>query len=82
MNSSFSSEVYSIDVGIETDSEMEWITPEMLLYEKNAQLTQPSTSSMQLATHTNQNYFDPQAYISSDSQVTRVFLFFSEILRF
>ncbi|VDK89321.1 unnamed protein product [Onchocerca ochengi] len=72
MNSSFSSEVYSIDVGVETDSEMEWITPEMLLYEKNAQLNaQPSTSSLQLPTHTNQNYFDPQIYVSSDSQCER-----------
>ncbi|EJD74574.1 hypothetical protein LOAG_18123 [Loa loa] len=68
MNSSFSSEVYSIDIGVETDSEMEWITPEMLLYE-NAQLNaQPSTSSVQPPTHTNQNYFDSQAYLSSDSQ--------------
>nr|CRZ24569.1 BMA-ACY-3 [Brugia malayi] len=71
MNSSFSSEVYSIDVGVETDSEMEWITPEMLLYEKNAEFannTQPSTSSVQLSAHVNENYFDSQAYISSDSQ--------------
>uniref|UniRef100_A0A0R3S6Z3 adenylate cyclase n=1 Tax=Elaeophora elaphi TaxID=1147741 RepID=A0A0R3S6Z3_9BILA len=69
MNSSFSSEVYSIDVGVETDSEMEWITPEMLLYEKNAQLnSQPSTSSVQLPIRTDQNCFDSQAYMSSDSQ--------------
>ncbi|CAG9539708.1 unnamed protein product [Cercopithifilaria johnstoni] len=69
MNSSFSSEVYSIDIGVETDSELEWITPEMLLYEKNAQLnTQPTTSSVQLPIHSNQNYYDSQIYISSDSQ--------------
>ncbi|MCP9258934.1 Adenylate/guanylate cyclase catalytic domain protein [Dirofilaria immitis] len=69
MNSSFSSEVYSIDIGVETDSEIEWITPEMLLYEKSAQLNaQPSTSSMQLPTNANHNYFYPQAYMSSDSQ--------------
>uniref|UniRef100_A0A915CN09 adenylate cyclase n=1 Tax=Ditylenchus dipsaci TaxID=166011 RepID=A0A915CN09_9BILA len=30
MNSSFSSEMYSIDVSVETDSEMEWITPDMI----------------------------------------------------
>lgn len=30
MHSSFSSELYSIDLSVETDSEMEWITPEML----------------------------------------------------
>jgi hypothetical protein len=34
MNSSFSSELYSIDVSVETDSEMEWITPEMLVYDR------------------------------------------------
>ncbi|VDM44890.1 unnamed protein product [Toxocara canis] len=43
MNSSFSSEVYSIDVGVETDSDMEWITPEMLMYERKPM---PSTSGM------------------------------------
>ena len=43
MNSSFDSEVYSVDVGVETDSEMEWITPEMLHYERR---DQPSTSAM------------------------------------
>ncbi|VDM97681.1 unnamed protein product [Thelazia callipaeda] len=49
MNSSVCSDVYSIDIGVETDSEMEWITPEMLIYEKNAQLQEhQSTSSMQV----------------------------------
>uniref|UniRef100_A0A158R3X7 adenylate cyclase n=1 Tax=Syphacia muris TaxID=451379 RepID=A0A158R3X7_9BILA len=44
LNSSFSSEIYSVDVGgVETDSEMEWITPEMLQYERR---DQPSTSAM------------------------------------
>ncbi|VDK48229.1 unnamed protein product [Anisakis simplex] len=43
MDSSFSSEVYSIDVGVETDSDMEWITPEMLMYEKKKS---PSKSSV------------------------------------
>ncbi|VDK51413.1 unnamed protein product [Gongylonema pulchrum] len=66
MNSSFSSEVYSIDVGVETDSEMEWITPEMLIYEKNAQLNaQASTSSMQLSTNASQNYTDSQSNYSA-----------------
>lgn len=30
MNSSFSSELYSIDLSVESDSEIEWITPEMI----------------------------------------------------
>lgn len=30
MNSSFSSEMFSIDVSVESDSEIEWITPEMI----------------------------------------------------
>lgn len=34
MNSSISSELYSIDLSVETDSEMEWITPEMLVYNR------------------------------------------------
>lgn len=81
MNSSFSSEVYSIDIGVETDSEMEWITPEMLLCENNTPElnTQPSTSSLQLATHANQNYSNSQSHVSSDSQVQFVthLLFFA-----
>uniref|UniRef100_A0AC34QHI1 Adenylate cyclase n=1 Tax=Panagrolaimus sp. JU765 TaxID=591449 RepID=A0AC34QHI1_9BILA len=34
MNSSMSSEMYSIDVSIESDSEIEWITPESMIYDK------------------------------------------------
>lgn len=34
MNSSMSSDMYSIDVSVESDSEIEWITPEALMYEK------------------------------------------------
>ncbi|CAD5215976.1 unnamed protein product [Bursaphelenchus okinawaensis] len=34
MNSSISSELYSIDMSVETDSDMEWITPEMIVYDK------------------------------------------------
>jgi hypothetical protein len=34
MNSSISSELYSIDLSVETDSEMEWVTPEMLVYDR------------------------------------------------
>lgn len=65
MNSSFSSEVYSVDVGgIETDSEMEWITPEMLHYERK---DQPSTSAM---------YSSEVIYIpTEDSEVLRYFIF-------
>lgn len=59
MNSSFSSEVYSIDVGIETDSEMEWITPEMLRYERRLV---PSTSGLYASectsTHTDNSEYE------------------------
>uniref|UniRef100_A0A914Z1K6 adenylate cyclase n=1 Tax=Panagrolaimus superbus TaxID=310955 RepID=A0A914Z1K6_9BILA len=34
MNSSMSSDMYSIDVSVESDSEIEWITPESIIYEK------------------------------------------------
>ena len=34
MNSSMSSDMYSIDISVESDSEIEWITPEALMYEK------------------------------------------------
>uniref|UniRef100_A0A7E4WD33 adenylate cyclase n=1 Tax=Panagrellus redivivus TaxID=6233 RepID=A0A7E4WD33_PANRE len=34
MNSSMSSDMYSIDVSVESDSEIEWITPEALMHEK------------------------------------------------
>ncbi|KAE9554247.1 hypothetical protein FO519_002546 [Halicephalobus sp. NKZ332] len=34
MNSSMSSDMYSIDISVESDSEIEWITPESLMYEK------------------------------------------------
>ncbi|MFH4977872.1 hypothetical protein AB6A40_004581 [Gnathostoma spinigerum] len=44
MESSFSSDVYSIDIGVETESDMEWITPEMLEYERHAAVA--STSAL------------------------------------
>lgn len=75
MNSSFTSEVYSIDVGVETDSDMEWITPEMMVFERNARLnSQPSTSSMQIAapSHFNNNFLD--------IQVSFLFFFFKSKL--
>ena len=34
MDSSISSELYSIDLSIETDSDMEWITPDALVYDR------------------------------------------------
>ncbi|KAI6188562.1 hypothetical protein M3Y98_00368000 [Aphelenchoides besseyi] len=43
MNSSMSSELYSIDLSVETDSEMEWVTPEMLVYDRMRQQRPPSS---------------------------------------
>uniref|UniRef100_A0AC34FBQ6 Guanylate cyclase domain-containing protein n=1 Tax=Panagrolaimus sp. ES5 TaxID=591445 RepID=A0AC34FBQ6_9BILA len=43
MNSSMSSEMYSIDVSVESDSEIEWITPESIIYEKLQNKQEPST---------------------------------------
>lgn len=34
MHSSMSSELYSVDLSVESDSDLEWITPEMLVYDK------------------------------------------------
>ncbi|CAD5221945.1 unnamed protein product [Bursaphelenchus xylophilus] len=45
MNSSISSELYSIDMSVETDSDMEWITPEMMLYDKANQNRPPASPS-------------------------------------
>ncbi|KAI6240019.1 hypothetical protein M3Y99_00485500 [Aphelenchoides fujianensis] len=47
MNSSMSSELYSIDLSVETDcSEMEWVTPEMVAYDR---MRQQRPSSQQQA---------------------------------
>ena len=38
MNSSISSDVFSIDISVESDSEIEWITPESHIYEKQQEM--------------------------------------------
>ncbi|VDN52065.1 unnamed protein product [Dracunculus medinensis] len=44
MNSSFTSEAYSLDIGVEVESDMEWITPEMILSDHRGEY--PSTSGI------------------------------------
>ncbi|KAK0417048.1 hypothetical protein QR680_012806 [Steinernema hermaphroditum] len=44
MTSSMASGLYSIDVGVETDTEMEWITPEMIALEGRRLLRRKSSS--------------------------------------
>jgi hypothetical protein len=77
MNSSMSSEMYSIDISVESDSEIEWITPESVIYEK-LQGKQTLSTSNDNSTKSSHESLGPSTSIAYKSDRVKQYSNFSE----
>jgi class 3 adenylate cyclase len=79
MNSSMSSDMYSIDVSVESDSEIEWITPESIIYEKLQGKQGPSTANNNMSpTSLNRRFWPSSKSISYKGDRAKQYSDFSE----
>jgi hypothetical protein len=80
MNSSMSSDMYSIDVSVESDSEIEWITPESILYEKlqGKQVSSNTSNNNMNSTNLNRRFWPSSRSISYKGDRARQYSDFSE----